>query len=90
MGLTKSLLLGAVATLCAVQAVRAEPSAELLDLAARVHYGYYHGEVRTIETAQDALDRLPDSPEVFYYRDFAAMRRMQLGGAGPHGPHPLG
>jgi tetratricopeptide (TPR) repeat protein len=82
MGLTKSLLLGAVATVCATHAARAEPSAELLDLAARVHYGYYHGDARTIETAQDALERLPDSPEVIYYRDFAAMRRIQLGGGG--------
>ncbi|HUQ52250.1 MAG TPA: hypothetical protein VM692_08500 [Gammaproteobacteria bacterium] len=80
MGLTKSLL-AAVAVLCASQAAQAEPSAELLDLAARVHYGFYHGDARTIETAQEALDRLPDSAEVFYYRDFAAVRRMQLGGA---------
>jgi hypothetical protein len=59
--------------------VQAAPSAELLDLAGRVHYGYYHGDARTIETAQEALDRLPDSPETLYYRDFAALRRMQLG-----------
>src|SRR5688572_14279053 len=82
MGLTKSLLLGVVATACAVQAARGEPSAELLDLAARVHYGFYHGEARAIETAQEALARLPDSPEVLYYRDFAALRRVQLGDAG--------
>jgi hypothetical protein len=85
MGLTKSLLLGAVATVCGVHVAQGEPSAELLDLAARVHYGYYHGEPRTIETAQEALARLPDSPEVFYYRDFAALRRVQLGGAGRTG-----
>jgi hypothetical protein len=79
MRLTKSLLLGAVAAVVAMPTARAEPSAELLDLAARVHYGYYHGEARAIEAAQAALDRLPDSPEVFYYRDFAALRRAQLG-----------
>ncbi len=28
-----------------------------------------------------ALDRLADSPDVFYYRDFAALRRAQLGSA---------
>jgi tetratricopeptide (TPR) repeat protein len=78
MGLTKSLAAGA-ALLCAASAVQAAPSAELLDLAGRVHYGYYHGDARTIETAQEALDRLPDSPETLYYRDFAALRRMQLG-----------
>jgi hypothetical protein len=81
MGLTKSLLLCAVATVGATQTVQAQPSAELLDLAARVHYGYYHGEPSAIETARAALERLPDSPEVLYYRDFAALRRMQLGGA---------
>jgi hypothetical protein len=85
MGLTKSCLLGVVAALCAVRAAQGEPSAELLDLAARVHYGYYHGDARTIETAQAGLERLPDSPEVLYYRDFAALRRMQLGGAGRTG-----
>ncbi len=77
MRLTKSLL-GLVATAGALQA-HAEPSPELLDLAARVHYGYYHGEARAIDTAQAALGRLPDSPEVLYYRDFAALRRVQLG-----------
>jgi tetratricopeptide (TPR) repeat protein len=57
----------------------AEPSSELLDLAARVHYGYYHAEPRAIDAARAALDRLADSPEVLYYRDFAAVRRAQLG-----------
>jgi tetratricopeptide (TPR) repeat protein len=81
MGLTKSLLLGAVVSACALQAVQAQPPSELLDLAARVHYGYYHGDARAIEAAEAALDRLPDSPDVLYYRDFAALRRVQLGGA---------
>lgn len=78
MRLTQSLpvVLAAVASCAALAA----PSAELLDLAARVHYGYYHGEPRTIEAAETALDRLADSPEVLYYRDFAALRRAQLGG----------
>jgi tetratricopeptide (TPR) repeat protein len=78
MRFTKSLLLGVVAAAGTIQAT-AEPSPELLDLAGRVHYGYYHGEARAIETAQAALERLPDSPEVFYYQDFAAFRRAQLG-----------
>ena len=34
------------------------PSAELLDLAARVHYGYYQAEPRAIEAAMTALQRL--------------------------------
>jgi hypothetical protein len=57
----------------------AAPSAEVLDLAARVHYGYYHAEPRTIDAALTALERLGDSPEVLYWRDFAALRRAQLG-----------
>ena len=65
----------------AAAAAHAAPSAELLDLAARVHYGYYHADARTIEAALTALDRLGDSPEAFYYRDFAALRRAQLGNA---------
>jgi hypothetical protein len=77
MRLTQSLLV-VLAALGSCTA-HAEPSAELLDLAARVHYGYYQGEARTIETAEAALDRLADSPEVLYYRDFAALRRAQLG-----------
>src|SRR5687768_6359866 len=65
----------------AAAAAHAAPSAELLDLAARVHYGYYHAELRAIDGALTALDRLSDSPDVLYYRDFAALRRAQLGGA---------
>lgn len=77
MGLTKWL---ACVALSATSATNAAPSAELLDLAARVHYGFYHGDARTIETAQAGLARLADSPETLYYRDFAALRRTQLGG----------
>ena len=62
-------------------AAHAASSPELLDLAARVHYGYYHAEPRAIDAAMTALDRLGDSPDVFYYRDFAALRRAQLGNA---------
>lgn len=75
---TMAALLGLAAA--APFAVLAGPSAEVLDLAARVHYGYYQAEPRTIDTALTALDRLGDSPEVVYYRDFAALRRAQLGG----------
>jgi len=57
----------------------AAPSAEVLDLAGRVHYGYYHAEPRAIDAATEALERLGDSPDVLYWRDFAALRRAQLG-----------
>jgi tetratricopeptide (TPR) repeat protein len=59
------------------------PSAELLDLAGRVHYGYYQAEPRVIEAAMAALERLAESPEALYYRDFAALRLAQLGAGGP-------
>jgi tetratricopeptide (TPR) repeat protein len=59
---------------------RAEISAEVLDLAGRVQYGYYQADERAIEAALTALDRLDDSPEVVYYRDFAALRLAQVGG----------
>jgi tetratricopeptide (TPR) repeat protein len=59
---------------------RAEVSAELLDLAARVQYGYYQADARAIEAAQVALDRLGDSADAIYYRDFAALRLAQVGG----------
>jgi hypothetical protein len=57
----------------------AAPSAEVLDLAGRVHYGYYHAEPRTVDAAAEGLERLGDSPDVLYWRDFAALRRAQLG-----------
>jgi hypothetical protein len=72
------VLAAALAT--AAAAAHAAPSADLLDLAARVHYGYYHAEPRAVDAALAALDRLPESPDVVYYRDFAALRRAQLGG----------
>jgi len=59
--------------------VQADSAPELLDLAARVHYGFYHAEPRAIEAAQAGLDRLGDAADVRYYRDFAALRRAQLG-----------
>ena len=80
MGLTKSLCFVLLLAACGFSSVRAETSAELLDVAARVHYGFYHGEARAIDAAYGALERLGDSPEVLYYRDFAALRRAQLGG----------
>src|SRR5687768_10937526 len=60
-------------------AANAAPSVEVLDLAARVHYGYYHAEPRTLDAASTALERLGESPEVVYWRDFAALRLAQLG-----------
>lgn len=67
------------ALVIAAFSVSAAPSAEVLDLAARVHYGYYHAEPRTIDAALTALERLGDAPDVLYWRDFAALRRAQLG-----------
>jgi hypothetical protein len=78
MRLTKSLALFATSALCARLAVAAT-SPELTDLAGRVHYGFYHGDARAIEAAQVALDRQGESAEASYYRDFAALRRAQVG-----------
>lgn len=70
-------------------AAHAAPSPELLDLAARVHYGYYNAEPRAIDAAFAGLERLTESPEVLYYRDFAALRRAQLGGTDRAGQQRL-
>ena len=80
MRLTKSLASIAGAALCAPLAIAAT-SPELADLAGRVHYGFYNGDARAIEAAQAGLDRQADSVEALYYRDFAALRRVQLGNA---------
>jgi tetratricopeptide (TPR) repeat protein len=79
MRLTELVPLTLIALASLPRPLHAEASAELLDLAARVHYGYYHGDARAIEAAQAALERFADSPEARYYRDFAALRRVQLG-----------
>lgn len=84
---TRAAILGLAAA--APFAVGAAPSAEVLDLAGRVHYGYYHAEPRTIDAALTALDRLGDSADVVYYRDFAALRRAQLGAADRAGAERL-
>ena len=79
MRLTECVLVVAAGGACLALPARAQLSADVLDLAARVHYGYYQADERAIDAAQTALDRLEDSPEVIYYRDFAALRRAQLG-----------
>jgi hypothetical protein len=79
MRLTEGLALISAVALCAPFAARAAASPELVDLAARVHYGFYHRDARAIEAAQAELERQGDSSEARYYRDFAALRRAQLG-----------
>ena len=78
MRLTKGFALIIACALCAPLAFAAT-SAELTDLAGRVSYGFYYGDARAIEAAQSALERQGDSREALYYRDFAALRRAQLG-----------
>lgn len=78
MRLTTFFALIAATGACAPSA-QAASSAELLDLAARVHYGYYHGEPQTIVAAEAALERLGATPDVIYYLDLAVLRRVQLG-----------
>jgi hypothetical protein len=60
-------------------AALAAASPELLDLAARVQYGYYHGEPHTVAAADAGLERLGDAPGATYFRDFATLRLVQLG-----------
>lgn len=56
--------------------------AELADAAARLSYGYYTEEPAVVRAAFDALERMPDGPEVDYYRALAAMRLVELGVTG--------
>jgi hypothetical protein len=88
MPLTKSIAPTLACLALAPLVARAELSAELLDLAGRVQYGYYQADARAIEAARVALDRLGDSPDVVYYRDFAALRLAQV--AGRHDDKRLG
>lgn len=76
------LLPFAIASLACAPGISWAASAEVLDLAGRIHYGYYQADARVIEAAQAALDRLDESADVVYYRDFAALRRAQLGAQG--------
>lgn len=80
MRLTERLVALTVTAWCAGPTPAAALSAELIDLAARVEYGYYNGDRRVIEAAVVALGRLPDSAEAHYHRDLAALRLAQLGG----------
>ncbi len=64
-----------------LSAARADVSAELADLAARVDYGFYNNDSQALDAARTALGRLGESPEVLYYRDYAALRRAELGPA---------
>jgi hypothetical protein len=74
---------GKLFALIAAGAVASAPVAaapvELLDLAARVQYGYYLGEPSTVATADASLERLGDVPGAVYLRDLAALRLVQLG-----------
>jgi hypothetical protein len=61
---------------------RADLSAELGDAAARLSYGFYVGDLAVVTAAEAVLQRLPDSPDVSYYRALAALRSLQLGAPG--------
>jgi hypothetical protein len=69
----------------AVPAARAESSAELADLTARIDYGFYHDDARAIDAARAALEQLGDGQGAVYARDYAALRRAQLGSEGRAG-----
>lgn len=60
---------------------RAEPAAELLDLAARIDYGFYTQEPALIAAARAELDAASGADAWRdYYHAFAALRLAQLGG----------
>jgi hypothetical protein len=81
------MLASLAAVLCCVRLVYAAPSEELSDLASRIDYGYYTGELRVIEAARAVLDRSEASDQATrYYIAYAAFRMAQLtaqGGAAP-------
>ena len=56
----------------------AQLDAQLGDAAARLGYGFYVGDEAVVDAATELLQRLPDRPEVQYYRALAALRSMQL------------
>lgn len=90
MRLTELVASVTVVTCCFFGSAHAQISAELLDLAARVQYGFYHGDARAIDAAETSLKRLDHSPAAVYYRDFAALRRAQVGPLDRDGARNLG
>ena len=73
-------LTGTVALFAALTAHGAvEPTAELLDLAGRIEYGFYTQEARAIDTARSRLDRLAGRGALQdYYAGLAAYRAALL------------
>jgi hypothetical protein len=60
-------------------ATRADLAGDLVDMSARVEYGFYAAEPGVIAAARRDLDRLADSDaRVSYYRALAAMRAAQV------------
>jgi hypothetical protein len=82
MRLTEPSIMGLVAVVVAATSGAGERSPELLDLRARIDYGFYTAEPRAIVAAVDALDRLDESSELSYLHDFAALRLAQLDASG--------
>lgn len=73
-------LISALALLAGLHAQAAvEPTAELLDLAGRIEYGFYTQEARAIDAAQSRLARLPGSGALKdYYAGLGAYRAALL------------
>ena len=72
------LVAACVCCVAVTTAARADSSAELADLVARIDYGFYNDDTHAIDAARTALGRLGDAPAVRYYRDYASLRRAQL------------
>lgn len=82
MRLTEPSIMGLVAMAVAATSGAGERSAELLDLRARIDYGFYNAEPRAIVAAVNALERLDESLELNYLHDYAALRLAQLDASG--------
>lgn len=64
---------------CVANVPGARANTDLLDVVARIDFGYYAGDVRLIEAASAELERVsaPD-PARAYYRAYAAFRLNQI------------
>jgi hypothetical protein len=72
-------LTGAILGVIATGSGSAHGNPDLLDVVARIEYGYYAGDVNLLSAASAELERLRGSePARVYYRAYAALRLNQI------------
>ena len=76
----RSLTRISLAVCLAVSPLKAELTAELADIAARLDYGYYTASPDVLRAARIELQRMPDDSQTDYHRALAALRTAQLSG----------